>query len=729
MAWLLLFHLLALLFVPNSLTQAQQPPGCQTTCGDVNIPYPFGIGQSCALSKKFELNCTRNQNGTYKPFFSNVEVLNISLFPSQARMRNQISWQCYNSTVKNVSRTDWSLNLTITPFRFSNTKNKLTAIGAQTLAYFYLRNGDNIWYRTGCVSVCLSMQGLVNGSCSGIGCCQTAIPLGMNYYTVRFDHNFNNSNVSSFSRCSYAVLIEEDSFNFSTAYITTTNFRHENNGTVPIVVDWAIGNETCIMAQRNKTSYACVSSNSSCVDSTNGPGYFCSCNKGYEGNPYLLGGCKDIDECANNPCSKKCHNLPGKYRCSCPPIMRLKNNNAAGDCELYVPFVIGIGAGILLLAFLGFCMYVAFERRKLSKVKEKYFQQHGGWILLEEIKSNLGFSFTIFSKQQVEQATNNFDSSNIIGQGGQGTVYKGTVKDQLVAIKKCKIINESKKKEFGKEMLILSQISHKNIVKLLGCCLEVEVPMLVYEFISCGTLFHHIHDQKHRSSITLETRLRIAHESAEAIAYLHYSASPPIFHGDIKSSNILLDENYIAKVSDFGASILAPTDESQFVTVVQGTCGYLDPEYLQSCQLTDKSDVYSFGVVLLELLTSKLVVDFEASEEEKNLSSRFLSAMKEKKMDDLLDAQIKREEDEEIIYRVAELAKDCLNVKGGDRPTMKEVAEELDRIRRLKNHPWENTNYEETENLLGESSSHMEMENTGNFSIERNVVESIELGR
>ncbi|XP_078167809.1 wall-associated receptor kinase 2-like [Carex rostrata] len=729
MAWLLLFHLLALLFVPNSLTQAQQPPGCQTTCGDVNIPYPFGIGQSCALSKKFEVNCTRNQNGTYNPFFFQVEVINISLFPSQARIKNHISRQCYNSTAKNVSYNDWGLNLTRRSFRFSSTKNKFTVIGADTLAYFYLRNSDNIWYRTGCVSAFSSLQGLSNGSCTGIGCCQIAIPLGMNYYSVRFDPNYNNSFVSNFSRCSYAVLTEADRFNFSTGYITTTNFWDENNGTVPVVVDWAIGNETCMVAQRNSTSYACVSSNSNCVNSTNGPGYFCSCNQGYEGNPYLLGGCKDIDECANNPCSKKCHNLPGKYRCSCPPIMRLKNNNATGDCELYVPFVIGIGAGTLLLVFLGFCMYVAFERRKLSKVKEKYFQQHGGWILLEEIKSNLGFSFTIFSKQQVEQATNNFDSSNIIGQGGQGTVYKGTVKDQLVAIKKCKIINESKKKEFGKEMLILSQISHKNIVKLLGCCLEVEVPMLVYEFISCGTLFNHIHDQKQRSSITLETRLRIAHESAEALAYLHYSASPPIFHGDIKSSNILLDENYIAKVSDFGASILAPTDESQFVTLVQGTCGYLDPEYLQSCQLTDKSDVYSFGVVLLELLTSKPVVDFEASEEGKNLSSRFLSAMKENKVGDLLDVQIKREEDEEIIYRVAELAKDCLNVKGGDRPTMKEVAEELDRIRKLKNHPWENTNYEETENLLGESSIRMEMENTGNFSIERNVVESIALGR
>jgi serine/threonine protein kinase len=376
-----------------------------------------------------------------------------------------------------------------------------------------------------------------------------------------------------------------------------------------------------------------------------------------------------------------------------------------------------------------FCIYIVFERRKLSKVKKKYFEQHGGWILLEEIKSNMGFSFTMFSKQELELATNNFDSSNIIGQGGQGTVYKGTVKDQMVAIKKCKIIDESKKKEFGKEMIILSQISHKNIVKLLGCCLEVEVPMLIYEFISNGTLFHHIHQKEHGYSITLEDRLRIAHESAEALAYLHYSASPPIFHGDVKSSNILLDENYITKVSDFGASILAPTDESQFVTLVQGTCGYLDPEYLQSCQLTDKSDVYSFGVVLLELLTSKPVVDFDATMEEKSLSSLFLSAMRDNKIYDLLDVQIIREEDMEIIYRVAELAKGCLNVNGADRPTMKEVSEELERIRKLKYHPWVQANYEETENLLGESSIRSEIQKTGNFSIEMNVVQNIALGR
>jgi serine/threonine protein kinase len=146
----------------------------------------------------------------------------------------------------------------------------------------------------------------------------------------------------------------------------------------------------------------------------------------------------------------------------------------------------------------------------------------------------------------------------------------------------------------------------------------------------------------------------------------------------VKSTNILLDENHTAKVSDFGASVLAPTDEAQFVTFVQGTCGYLDPEYFQSSHLTDKSDVYSFGVVLLELLTSKPVIDFSATEEERNLACRFLSSMKEKKLHELLDDKMRNEVDTELITEIAELAKRCLNMKGDDRPTMKEVAEELE---------------------------------------------------
>jgi serine/threonine protein kinase len=146
--------------------------------------------------------------------------------------------------------------------------------------------------------------------------------------------------------------------------------------------------------------------------------------------------------------------------------------------------------------------------------------------------------------------------------------------------------------------------------------------MLVYEFVSNGTLYHYIHGKDLNADITFDTtRLRIAAESAEALAYMHSSASPPILHGDVKTANILLDGKLTAKVSDFGTSKLAPTDEAEMATLVQGTCGYLDPEYLITCQLTDTSDVYSFGVVLLELLTRKKALYFEGPDENRSLVS------------------------------------------------------------------------------------------------------------
>ncbi|KAG8047294.1 hypothetical protein GUJ93_ZPchr0008g12263 [Zizania palustris] len=227
-------------------------------------------------------------------------------------------------------------------------------------------------------------------------------------------------------------------------------------------------------------------------------------------------------------------------------------------------------------------------------------------------------------------------------------------------------------------MLILSQINHKNIVKLLGCCLEVEVPMLVYEFIPNGTLFELIHGKNQGLQISFSTLLRIAHEAAEGLHFLHSYASPPIFHGDVKTANILLDENYIAKVSDFGASILAPSDKEQFVTMVQGTCGYLDPEYMQTCQLTDKSDVYSFGVVILEILTGQLPLKLEGSETQRSLSSIFLIAMKENNLDAVLVSHIKGQESMELIRGLADLAKQCLDMCGNNRPSMKEISGELD---------------------------------------------------
>ncbi|OAY82631.1 Wall-associated receptor kinase 3, partial [Ananas comosus] len=333
----------------------------------------------------------------------------------------------------------------------------------------------------------------------------------------------------------------------------------------------------------------------------------------------------------------------------------------------------GVSACFVTLTIIPLCIYIICERKKLTDIKEKYFQQHGGRLLLEEIGKKQGLAFTIFTKEELEEATNNFDMSNILGHGANGTVYKGVLKDnRVIAIKRAKIIDEKQKEEFGKEMIILAQINHKNVIKLLGCCLEVEVPMLL------------LHGKSPRIRVTFETRLRLAAESAEALAYLHSSASPPIIHGDVKSSNILLDDRHMAKVADFGASRPAPMNEVQYVTLVQGTLGYLDPEYMQTYELTHKSDVYSFGVVLLELLTGKYVVSLEGPEEERSLSSKFLVAMQENGLYELLDDQIIDDDEIELIKAVAALARTCLSIKREERPSMKDVAEELGRLRKLK---------------------------------------------
>ncbi|TQE12041.1 hypothetical protein C1H46_002435 [Malus baccata] len=176
-----------------------------------------------------------------------------------------------------------------------------------------------------------------------------------------------------------------------------------------------------------------------------------------------------------------------------------------------------------------------------------------------------------------------------------------------------------------------------------------------------------------------------------------------IIHRDVKAKNILLDENYTAKVSDFGASRLIPLDQAQLTTLVQGTFGYLDPEYFLTNQLTDKSDVYSFGVVLMELLTSKVALAFDRPEEERNLANFFVCLMEEDRLNEILDDDILNERNIETIKTVANLAKRCVRLKGEDRPTMKEVAMELEGMRFTEKHPWGKAEIclEETECLLG----------------------------
>ena len=354
-----------------------------------------------------------------------------------------------------------------------------------------------------------------------------------------------------------------------------------------------------------------------------------------------------------------------------------------------------------------YLLHLIHQKRRLIKLKEKFFEKNGGLILQELYeREESSQSVQIFTADTLERATNNYAENLIIGRGGYGTVFKGSLADKKpVAIKKSKIVDESQINQFINEVVVVSQINHKNVVKLLGCCLETEVPLLVYEFVNNGTLFDFIHNENKANNLSWEICLRIATEAAEALAYLHSAASIPIVHRDVKSANILLDDAHTAKVSDFGASILVPQDQTALATMVQGTIGYLDPEYMQTNLLTEKSDVYSFGIVLIELLTGEKPFGFNRSEEKRTLAIYFLSCLKADRLFEALQIGILKEENKQEIKEVAILAAECLRVKGEERPSMKRVAWELQRIRGMHKHRWTNADLEETQYLLPKSLS------------------------
>ncbi|KAM0072004.1 putative protein kinase RLK-Pelle-WAK family [Helianthus debilis subsp. tardiflorus] len=289
----------------------------------------------------------------------------------------------------------------------------------------------------------------------------------------------------------------------------------------------------------------------------------------------------------------------------------------------------------------------------------------------------------VYTAEEMQKATKNFSRSRVLGNGGQGTVYKGLFPDgTVVAIKKSNAVVVDQDVRFVNEVFILAQINHRNIVKLLGCCLEYEVPLLVYEYLANDTLAQHLHEGTGLLNFPWNDRIRIAREVAGALAYLHNYASPAIFHRDIKPSNILLDQNYKAVVSDFGLSKSVPLSKSHITTQVGGTFGYLDPEYFHSGKLTAKSDVYSFGVVLTELLTRKKSTS--SSDSGEGLVPRFKYLVKQNRLVEILDRQVLQEAMMDDVVLVAKLAKRCMKMKSNKRPSMEEVVANLDKVSVVK---------------------------------------------
>uniref|UniRef100_A0A0D9ZIR6 Protein kinase domain-containing protein n=1 Tax=Oryza glumipatula TaxID=40148 RepID=A0A0D9ZIR6_9ORYZ len=423
---------------------------------------------------------------------------------------------------------------------------------------------------------------------------------------------------------------------------------------------------------------------------------------------------ENIDECLTpGKCKGVCQNTIGSHRCmACPD--RTQYDTTTMQCtstkrqNLILGTVIGLSCGFgILFVSLSTMVFIRRWKNDIQKqLRRKHFRKNQG-LLREQLIStheNASEKTKIFSLDELEKATNNFDPTRILGHGGHGMVYKGILSDQrVVAIKRSKHIKEGEISQFINEVAILSQINHRNIVKLFGCCLETEVPLLVYDFIPNGSLFDILHSgSTSHFSLSWDDCLRIAVEAAGALYYLHSAASVSVFHHDVESSNILLDANYTAKVSDFGASRLVPIDQTHIITNVQGTFGYLDPEYYHTGQLNEKSDVYSFGVVLVELLLRREPIFTTVSGSKQNLSNYFLWELKARPIKEIVAAQVSEEATEEEIKCVGSLAEMCLRLQGEDRPTMKQVEMTLQflRTKRLMAYHVVPENDEEMQSLL-----------------------------
>ena len=356
--------------------------------------------------------------------------------------------------------------------------------------------------------------------------------------------------------------------------------------------------------------------------------------------------------------------------------------------------------GALFLFIITWWLYKIIKKRNKIKLKKKFFKRNGGLLLQQQLSSNDNNvqKTKLFNSKELENATDHFNKNRILGKGGQGTVYKGMLVDgRIVAIKKCNTVDKGNLEQFINEIIILSQINHRNVVKLLGWCLETEVPLLVYEFIPNGTLFQYIHEENEEFLlITWDMRLRIATEVARALSYLHSAASLPIYHRDVKSSNILIDDKYRAKVADFGTSRSVAIDQTHVTTLVYGTFGYLDPEYFQTSQFTEKSDVYSFGVVLVELLTGEKPASLARSLEDRNLSTYFIHSIKENRLFDILDTQVRKDGNIHEVMAIANLAKRCLHLNRKKRPTMTEIVMELEGVQKVSP---DQPNFEEFEEM------------------------------
>ncbi|KAL1224433.1 putative receptor-like protein kinase [Cardamine amara subsp. amara] len=379
-----------------------------------------------------------------------------------------------------------------------------------------------------------------------------------------------------------------------------------------------------------------------------------------------------------------------------------KSGSDSSDKNALVPIIAGSVAAAAVSVLVLSLLFMVFLKRRRRLKKTKPDNEVTVWSPLPVNRGGSSDNRTISTNynsplrnlhlgltipfQVILRATNNFDERWLIGKGGFGDVYKAILRDGTkAAIKRGKTGSGQGILEFQTEIQVLSRIRHRHLVSLTGYCEENSEMILVYEYMEKGTLKEHLYGSDF-PPLTWKQRLEICIGAARGLHYLHSGSEGAIIHRDVKSTNILLDENNVAKVADFGLSKLTVRnqDPTNISTNIKGTFGYLDPEYLQTHILTEKSDVYAFGVVLLEVLFARPALDRNLPHEEVNLAEWAMFCNSKGIIDEILDPRLIGQIEPSSMRKFMEIAEKCLREYGDERPSMGDVIWDLEYVLQLQ---------------------------------------------
>ncbi|XP_014499513.1 LRR receptor-like serine/threonine-protein kinase IOS1 [Vigna radiata var. radiata] len=360
----------------------------------------------------------------------------------------------------------------------------------------------------------------------------------------------------------------------------------------------------------------------------------------------------------------------------CESIQCNEQDKEGGKKKSNVTPIVASVSGVVILLVVVTAILWTLKRRKMKALIVEKDQSQISPQNTEQDDLLLPFRKQIYSYSDILKITNNFNTT--LGRGGFGTVYLGHIDDTPVAVKILSSLSARGFQQFQAEVKLLMRVHHKNLTSLVGYCNEESTKGLIYEYMANGNLQEHLSGNHSKAKLfTWEERLRLAVDAALGLDYLQNGCKPPIIHRDIKSTNILLNEHFQAKLADFGLSKIIPTDGGTHVsTVVAGTPGYLDPEYFITHRLTDKSDVYSFGVVLLEIITNQAVV-MRDGEESIHISDWVRSLVVKGDIEAIVDSRLEGDYDTNSVWKAVEVATACVSPNMNKRPITSVIVIEL----------------------------------------------------